>query len=54
MEREKKLKEGTYCTNVLLRWLTTDLLLTNKRFKGYDRNTVLGLMPIGKMKLLCP
>jgi hypothetical protein len=48
MEREKKLKEGTYCTNVLLRWLTTDLLLTNKRFKGYDRNTVLGLMPIGK------
>lgn len=45
------IKEGTYCTNVLFRWLKTDLTLTNKRFKGYNRNNVLGLVPLGQNEI---
>ncbi len=51
-KNEKVIMESTYCTNVVLRWLTTDLALTNKRFKGYDQNILFSLLPLVKMKLL--
>jgi uncharacterized membrane protein len=38
----------------LLSWLTTDLEVTTRRFKGYDRNTFLGLIPFGKNEITFP
>ncbi|MFT9494380.1 hypothetical protein [Anaerosolibacter sp.] len=54
LNNERIIKEGTYRTNLLLPWLTTDLSLTNRRFKGYDRNTLLGLIPLGKNEVTIP
>lgn len=54
IKNERVIMEGTYCTNVVLRWLTTDLALTNKRFKGYDHNTLFSLLPLGKNEVTMP
>lgn len=54
IKNERVIMEGTYCTNVVLRWLTTDLALTSKRFKGYDHNTLFSLLPLGKNEVTMP
>lgn len=53
-KQENVIMGGKYRSNLLLPWLTTDLSLTNKRFTGYDRNTTLGLIPLGKNEITIP
>ena len=52
--QEKTIEKGVFRTNLLLPWLTTDLEVSTKRFKGYKRNTLLGLIPFGKNELTFP
>ncbi|WP_209124417.1 hypothetical protein [Alkalihalobacillus sp. BA299] len=53
-KQEQTIEKGVFRTNLLLPWLTTDLEVTTKRFIGYNRNTLLGLIPFGKNEVTFP
>ncbi|QPC47632.1 hypothetical protein [Mangrovibacillus cuniculi] len=47
-------KSQNFTTNLALFWLKTDLSLTNKRVIGYQPNTLLGVIPLGRNEVSFP
>ncbi|WP_188206904.1 hypothetical protein [Alkalibacillus aidingensis] len=51
---EEVTSKGNFITNLVLAWLKTDFSLTNKRFIGFQPNTLLGVFPLGKKEISYP
>ena len=51
---EQKIKEATFTANLILFWLKANYVLTNKRVTGHTPNTLLGLIPLGKVQIAQP
>jgi hypothetical protein len=51
---EQIIKEYTFVANLILFWLNANYSLTNKRLIGYQPNTLLGLIPLGKAEVVQP
>ncbi|MCE7792388.1 hypothetical protein K8O68_08155 [Salipaludibacillus sp. CUR1] len=53
-KEEQIVKESTFRPNLVLSWLKSEMTVTNKRVLGYSRNTLLGLIPLGKNEISYP
>ncbi len=51
---EQKIKEATFTTDLILFWFKANYVLTNKRVTGHTPNTLLGLIPLGKVQIAQP
>lgn len=46
-KEEQTLKESEFTSNLILFWLKSNFILTNKRILGKQPNTIFGLIPLG-------
>lgn len=51
---ETIIKEVTFSPNLVLFWLKAHYVLTNKRLTGKHPNTLLGIIPLGKVNISQP
>lgn len=51
---ETVIKEVTFSPNIVLFWLKAHYVLTNKRLTGQRPNTILGVIPLGKINISQP
>jgi len=51
---ETIIKEATFSPNLLLFWLKSHFVLTNKRLTGHAPNTLAGIIPLGKRNISQP
>jgi hypothetical protein len=55
MGKDEEIKKSVqFTTNLVLAWLKTDFSLTNKRFIGFQSNTLFGVFPLGKKEITYP
>jgi len=53
-KEESVIKESSFRPNLVLSWLRSEMAVTNKRVLGSSRNTLLGLIPLGKNEISYP
>ena len=51
---EESIETKDFTTNLVLAWLKTNFTITSKRIVGYKPNTLLGLIPLGKVEVTYP
>ena len=51
---EQRIREETFTANLILFWLKSNYILTNKRVTGDEPNTFLGFIPLGKSQIAQP
>ena len=51
---EQKIKQAMFTANLILFWLKANYVLTNKRVTGHTPNTLMGLIPLGKVQIAHP
>jgi len=53
-KEEGVIKESVFRPNLVLSWLRSEMTITNKRVLGFSRNTLLGVIPLGKNEISFP
>lgn len=51
---ESVVKEASFRPNLVLAWLRSEMTVTDKRILGFSRNTLFGLIPLGKNEISYP
>lgn len=51
---EQKIRQATFTANIILFWLKSNYILTNKRVTGDEPNTFMGIVPLGTTQISQP